>query len=69
MLRVHFKQIFQQTQQKWQTKQSLPSDYAFVTELCESKPLPDAPKGMTPCVAASQSRNQTARMLREMTGT
>ena len=32
-------------------------------------PLPDAPKGVTPCVAASQSHNQTTCMLRKMAGT
>ena len=47
----------------------MPGDYALVTKLREGEPLPDAPKGMSPSVAASQSHNQTTCMFREMAGT
>jgi hypothetical protein len=47
----------------------VPGDYALVTKLREGEPFPDAPKGMSPSVAASQSYNQTTCMFREMAGT
>ena len=35
----------------------------------EGEPLPDAPKGVSPSIAATQGHNQTTCMLREMAGT
>ena len=55
--------------QKGNQNTAPPGEYALVTELCEGEPFPDAPKGVTPSIAAPQSHNQTPRMLREMTGT
>ena len=45
-----------------------PGDYSLVTELCEGKPFPDTPKGVTPSIAAPQSHNHTTCMLRKMAG-
>ena len=60
--------VFGEYRQKGNQNTAPPSDYALVTELCEGKPLPDAPKGVTPSVAAPQSHNHTTCMLRKMAG-
>ena len=60
---------YNKSRQNGNANKASPGDYAVVNELYEGKPLPDAPKGVTPCVAASQSHNQTTCMLRKMAGT
>ena len=67
---IHFPGLhYNKSRQNGNANKASPGDYAVVNELYEGKPLPDAPKGVTPCVAASQSHNQTTCMLRKMAGT